>query len=453
MRCGWIRAPGGEHPTAVRHLGGPPLPSDNGSVPTLPADLRLGSLRVETPVVLAPMAGITNAAYRRLCAEQGAGLYVSEMITSRGLVEGDEVTRKMLTFDDLETVRSVQLYGTDPVYIGKAVEILCADHGVAHVDLNFGCPVPKVTRKGGGGALPWKRGLLAEILEHAVAAATPYDVPVTMKTRKGLDDDHLTYLDAGRIAQESGVAAIALHGRTVQQAYSGEADWDAIAALVDHVDLPVLGNGDIWEAADAVRMVEQTGAAGVVVGRGCLGRPWLFRDLAAAFHGEDVATLPMLGEVKAMMRRHAELLSEHMGEERGCKEFRKHIAWYLKGFPAGGELRHQLALVDSLATLDALLAGLDDAAPFPERELGTPRGRQGARGRRSCSPTGGWTTPTGAARTCARTSTRPPGADPALPERRHGSVTGEPEHAGIYRGRLGQAEFPVLHSMIASTWA
>jgi len=344
----------------------------------LPDSLTLGSLHVDTPVVLAPMAGITNAAYRRLCAEQGAGLYVCEMITSRGLVEGDETTKKMLVFDDLETVRSVQLYGTDPVYIGKAVEILCADHGVAHVDLNFGCPVPKVTRKGGGGALPWKRGLLGEILEHAVAAAMPYDVPVTMKTRKGLDDDHLTYLDAGRIAQESGVAAIALHGRTVQQAYSGEADWDAIGALVDHVDIPVLGNGDIWEAGDALRMVEQTGAAGVVVGRGCLGRPWLFRDLAAAFHGEDVATLPTLGEVKAMMRRHAELLSEHMGEERGCKEFRKHITWYLKGFPAGGELRHRLALVDSLASLEALLEDLDDAAPFPERELGTPRGRQGA---------------------------------------------------------------------------
>src|SRR5918993_278563 len=300
----------------------------------VPTSLALGSLRVDTPVVLAPMAGITNAAYRRLCAEQGAGLYVSEMITSRGLVEGDEVTRKMLTFDDLETVRSVQLYGTDPVYIGKAVEILCAEHGVAHVDLNFGCPVPKVTRKGGGGALPWKRGLLAEVLEHAVAAATPYDVPVTMKTRKGLDDDHLTYLDAGRIAQESGVAAIALHGRTVQQAYSGQADWDAIAALVDHVDIPVLG------------------------------------------------------KVKAMMRRHAELLSEHMGEERGCKEFRKHIAWYLKGFPAGGDLRHQLALVDSLAALDVLLDGLDDSAPFPERELGTPRGRQGAPRKKVVLPEG-----------------------------------------------------------------
>ncbi|SDD67751.1 tRNA dihydrouridine synthase DusB [Nocardioides lianchengensis] len=340
--------------------------------------LTLGSLRVDTPVVLAPMAGITNAAYRRLCAEQGAGLYVCEMITSRGLVEGDQHTKDMLVFDERETVRSVQLYGTDPVYVGKAAEILCAEYGVAHIDLNFGCPVPKVTRKGGGGALPWKRGLLGEILEHAVAAATPYDVPVTMKTRKGIDDDHLTYLDAGRIAQETGCAAIALHGRTVSQAYSGAADWDAIAALVAHVDIPVLGNGDIWEAADALRMVEQTGAAGVVVGRGCLGRPWLFRDLAAAFAGEQVATLPTLGEVTAMMRRHAELLCQHMGEERGCKEFRKHVSWYLKGFAAGGEIRRSLGLVDSLAALDALLADLDPDESFPVSELGTPRGRQGS---------------------------------------------------------------------------
>ncbi len=329
-------------------------------------------------MVLAPMAGITNAAYRRLCAEQGAGLYVCEMITSRGLVEGDAVTRSMLVFDDAESVRSVQLYGTDPVYVGKAAEILCADYGVRHIDLNFGCPVPKVTRKGGGGALPWKRGLLAEILTAAVAAAAPYDVPVTMKTRKGLDEDHLTFLDAGRIAQETGCAAIALHGRTVAQSYSGTADWEAIGALVDAVEIPVLGNGDIWEAADALRMVEQTGVAGVVVGRGCLGRPWLFRDLAAAFAGEPVATLPRLGEVAATMRRHAELLSEHMGEERGCKEFRKHVSWYLKGFRAGGTLRHSLALVDSLAALDRLLAELDPDEPFPVQELGTPRGRQGS---------------------------------------------------------------------------
>ncbi|MGZ4444643.1 MAG: tRNA dihydrouridine synthase DusB [Nocardioidaceae bacterium] len=344
----------------------------------LPQELVLGNLRVGPPVVLAPMAGITNAAYRRLCREQGAGLYVCEMITSRGLVERDAVTLSMLVFDELEDVRSVQLYGTDPVYVGKAAEILCAEYGVAHIDLNFGCPVPKVTRKGGGGALPWKRRLLGEILTAAVRAAEPYRVPVTMKTRKGIDEEHLTFLDAGRIAQESGAAAIALHGRTVSQAYSGAADWDAIGELAAAVDIPVLGNGDIWEAADALRMVRATGAAGVVVGRGCLGRPWLFRDLAAAFAGEQVATLPTLGEVAAMMRRHAELLCQHMGEERGCKEFRKHIAWYLKGFRAGGELRNSLALVSSLAALDELLARLDPAEPFPVQELGTPRGRQGS---------------------------------------------------------------------------
>jgi nifR3 family TIM-barrel protein len=362
--------------------------------------LRLGPLDVPVPVVLAPMAGITNAAYRRLCAEQGAGLYVCEMITSRGLVERDPTTLTMLVFDELESTRSVQLYGTDPAYVGKATEILCAEYGVHHVDLNFGCPVPKVTRKGGGGALPWKRGLLAEILRAAVAAAEPYGVPVTMKTRKGLDDEHLTYLDAGRIAQDSGVVAIALHGRTVAQSYSGRADWDSIARLAEHVDIPVLGNGDIWEAADALRMVEQTGAAGVVVGRGCLGRPWLFRDLAAAFSGPPVVAevaeplrpsrshLPTLGEVRAMMRRHAELLSEHMGEERGCKEFRKHVSWYLKGFRAGGRLRHSLALVDSLAALDVLLDELDPDEPFPVSELGAPRGRQGSPRERVVVPEG-----------------------------------------------------------------
>jgi len=346
--------------------------------------LRLGNLEITTPVVLAPMAGVTNAAFRRLCLEgmreQGAdGLFVCEMITSRGLVEGDQHTKDMLFFDELETRRSVQLYGTDPVYVGKATEILCAEYGVAHVDLNFGCPVPKVTRKGGGGVLPWKRTLLGEILTAAVKAAEPFGVPVTMKTRKGIDDDHLTFLDAGRIAAESGVAAIALHGRTVSQAYSGVADWESIAELKAAVGgIPVLGNGDIWEAADALRMVEETGVDGVVIGRGCLGRPWLFRDLAAAFAGETVATLPTLGEVGSMMRRHAELLCHHMGEERGCKEIRKHVTWYLKGFRAGGDMRRDLGLVKTLADLDALLAQLDPSEPFPASELGAPRGRQGA---------------------------------------------------------------------------
>ncbi|KAA1420437.1 tRNA dihydrouridine synthase DusB [Mumia zhuanghuii] len=346
---------------------------------TAPArPLRLGSLEVATPVVLAPMAGVTNAAFRQLCAEQGAGLYVCEMITSRGIVEGDPISLRMLSFAEAETVRSVQLYGIDPVYIGKAVRILCDEYGVGHVDLNFGCPVPKITRKGGGAALPWKATLLGEILTEAVSAAKPYDVPVTMKTRKGIDDDHLTYLDAGRIAQDAGCAAIALHGRTAAQHYSGTADWDSIATLKQAVDIPVLGNGDIWEASDAIAMVEKTGVDGVVVGRGCLGRPWLFRDLAAAFAGDDAIALPTLGEVAGWMRRHVELLAADMGEERGCIEFRKHVAWYLKGFRAGGRMRHALATISSLADLDTLLADLDHDEPYPVGELGTPRGRQGS---------------------------------------------------------------------------
>lgn len=352
--------------------------------------LTLGAVRVSSPVVLAPMAGITNAAFRTLCREQGAGLYVCEMITSRGLVEGDATTAKMLVFDESEEIRSVQLYGTDPAYVGKATEILCADHGVDHVDLNFGCPVPKVTRKGGGAALPWKRNLLGEILTAAVGAADRYGVPVTMKTRIGIDDDHRTYVDAGRIAEECGAAAIALHGRTAVQGYSGTADWAVIGDLVDRVSIPVLGNGDIWEAEDALRMVAETGAAGVVVGRGCLGRPWLFGDLAAAFEAGDAAgtRLPSLGEVRTMMRRHAELLCRHMGEERGCKEFRKHVAWYLKGFRAGGDLRHRMALISTLADLDALLAELDPDEPFPRAVLGAPRGRQGGPRKRVVLPEG-----------------------------------------------------------------
>lgn len=343
----------------------------------LSAPSRSGAVVVDTPVVLAPMAGITNPAYRQLCAEQGAGLYVCEMITSRGLVVGDPKTRAMLGFAANESVRSVQLYGVDAQTVARATEVLCTEYAVQHVDLNFGCPVPKVTRKGGGGVLPWKRDRLRQILEAAVQSADRFGVPVTMKTRLGIDDDHLTYLDAGRIAEQAGCAAIALHGRTVAQAYSGKADWDAIARLVEHVQIPVLGNGDIWEAPDAIAMMRHTGAAGVVVGRGCLGRPWLFRDLADAFAGRASQALPSLGEVSQVVRRHAELLAAVMGERHGLTDLRKHMAWYFKGFPVGGELRHQLAMISTFDELDALLAQLDDTAPYPEGELGRPRGRQG----------------------------------------------------------------------------
>lgn len=343
------------------------------------------------PIVLAPMAGVTTAAYRQLCREQAelgaagarpAGLFVCEMITSRAVVERVPRTLAMVTFDTGDPVRSVQLYGVDPQTMAGAVRILCGELGVTHVDLNFGCPVPKVTRRGGGGVLPWKRDRLAAILRAAVRAAEPYQVPVTIKTRMGIDDQHLTYLDAGRIAEDCGVAAITLHARTVQQAYGGHAAWDAIATLVGHVRIPVLGNGDVWEAPDAVRMMRQTGCAAVVVGRGCLGRPWLFRDLAAAFSGGEVTTLPTLGEVCQTVRRHAELLAAQFGQQSGLTDLRKHLAWYFKGFPIGGETRRALGRVSTRAELDELLAPLDPATPFPVTELGVPRGRQGTpRGR------------------------------------------------------------------------
>ena len=343
-----------------------------------PQALRLRSLQVDPPVVLAPMAGVTNAAFRQLCREQGAGLYVCEMITSRGIVERDPKTLSMLRFDPGETIRSVQLYGVDPVYVAEAVRVLIGEYDVAHVDLNFGCPVPKVTRKGGGAALPYKRGLLAQILDAAVRAAEPHDVPVTMKTRIGIDPDHETHLDAGRIAADVGCAAIALHARTADQHYSGHARWDEIAALKQAVDIPVLGNGDIWEASDALRMMAQTGCDGVVVGRGCLGRPWLFRDLAAAFAGLPSPPLPTLGDVADMVARHGRLLADLMGEDRGMRDLRKHMAWYLKGFVVGQHVRAALGLVSTRDELDALLAELDRDQTFPAGELGRPRGRQGS---------------------------------------------------------------------------
>ncbi len=358
------------------------------------AALRLGApsrpdaVVSSTPVVLAPMAGITNVAYRQLCREQGAGLYVCEMITSRGVCERNPRTFDMLGFDPGETTRSVQLYGVEAPVMARAAAILCEEFRIDHIDLNFGCPVPKVTRRGGGGVLPWKLDRMEAILRATVRAADAYGVPVTVKTRLGIDDDHLTFLDTGRIAEDAGVAAIALHARTVRQAYAGEAAWERIAELVAAVDIPVLGNGDIWEASDAVAMVDQTGCAGVVVGRGCLGRPWLFRDLADAFAGLPGRSLPTLGEVAAMVRRHAVLLSGLHGERWGLTDLRKHMAWYFKGFGIGGEVRRRLGLVSTLAELDAQLERLDPGVPYPAAELGLPRGRQGTPRERVILPYG-----------------------------------------------------------------
>lgn len=362
------------------------------TAPTVPAlrPLTIGRHEVWPPVVLAPMAGITNVGFRQLCREQGGGIYVCEMITTVALVERNPKTLRMIAFGDDERPRSLQLYGTDPEITAAAVRIVVEKDLADHIDLNFGCPVPKVTRRGGGSALPWRRRLFARLVRAAVDAASPAGVPVTVKMRKGIDDDHLTYVEAGLAAQDAGVAAVALHGRTAAQRYSGTADWDAIATLKQALDVPVLGNGDIWEADDALRMVAHTGVDGVVVGRGCLGRPWLFADLEAAFDGRSERRLPTLGEVARTMRRHAELLVDQFtagsrtparGERDGCTDFRKHVAWYLKGFPVGSELRRELAMIESLAQLDDLLGKLDPTEPFPVATLGQPRGRTNSPGK------------------------------------------------------------------------
>ncbi len=356
--------------------------------------LQIGRHTIGSPVVLAPMAGITNRAFRRLCRQSGnegqpiesdsaasgsSSLYVSEMITSRALVERTPVSMRLIEHDADEQPRSIQLYGVDPATVGAAVKMLVSEDRADHIDLNFGCPVPKVTRKGGGAALPWKLDLFRSIVQSAVKEAAPAEVPVTVKMRIGIDSDHVTYLEAGRIAEEEGVAAVALHARTAAQAYSGTADWSKITSLKQTVtSIPVLGNGDIWSAEDAVRMVRETGCDGVVVGRGCLGRPWLFTDLAAAFAGSNERVEPTLREVCDTLRLHAAYLADFYADEpQACRDIRKHISWYFKGFAVGGTLRHQLGLIDSLDSLDRLIDTLDLDQRWPGDAEGS-RGRTGS---------------------------------------------------------------------------
>lgn len=347
--------------------------------------MRIGPIALASPVVLAPMAGVTNVAFRTLCRELEkekagtvSGLYVCEMVTARALVERHPVAIHMTTFAPDESPRSLQLYTVDPATTYTAARMI-ADEGLAdHIDMNFGCPVPKITRRGGGAALPYKRRLFGRIVAAAVRATEGAGIPVTVKFRIGVDAEHHTHLDAGRIAEAEGAAAVALHARTAAQRYSGTADWEQIAALKQHVrTIPVLGNGDIYGASDALAMMASTGCDGVVIGRGCLGRPWLFAELSAAFTGSAPPSPPRLGEVADIVRRHGRLLAAHFGEDKGMRDIRKHVAWYLHGFPAGSELRRALAMVKTLVELDALLGRLDRTAPFPEA-AGGPRGRQGS---------------------------------------------------------------------------
>src|SRR6186713_598159 len=331
------------------------------------------SLVVSPPVVLAPMAGVTNYPFRKLCQSYGAGLYVSEMITARPLVEGNQETLRIADFGPEESPRSLQLYGVDPYYVGEATKRLVGEGRVDHIDMNFGCPVRKVTSKGGGAAIPAKPRLLAKIVRAAVQNAG--GVPVTLKFRIGIDDSLITYLDAGKVAEAEGCHAVGLHARTAAQLYDGCADWNAIATLKQTLSIPVLGNGDIWEGHDALRMMRSTNCDGVIVGRGCLGRPWLFRDLADLFDGREPQNPPNLGQIRAVMLDHAIRLAEWIGEGPAMRAFRKHATWYTKGFRGSAALRQRLMRVTSLAELRAELADLPAAEPFPPDSMRVPRGK------------------------------------------------------------------------------
>ncbi|MGB0114694.1 MAG: tRNA dihydrouridine synthase DusB [Ilumatobacteraceae bacterium] len=325
---------------------------------------QIGQFELSAPVVLAPMAGVTNAPFRTMCRRFAPGLvYVNEMAMATPVVHGNAKTDRMISFAPDEQPRSQQLYGSDPEIMGQAVHKLCDAGRVDHIDINFGCPAAKVTRRGGGAAVPARPELLRAILRAAVSNAAPYGVPVTAKFRMGLFDDWLTHIRTGQVCAEEGVASIALHARTVQQHYSGEARWDAIGELKNAVgSIPVLGNGDIWEASDAVEMMAATGCDGVVIGRGCLGRPWLFSDLVEALAGRPVPPSRTLGEVCEVMVEHARLLVEHMGEDHAMRDFRKHTGWYMSGYPVGPEVRRRFSMVTSLMELEDIVGGLDPTA-------------------------------------------------------------------------------------------
>ena len=352
--------------------------STTGLLKPLTLPIPSGAIEINPPVVLAPMAGITNAAFRLLCREQGAGLFVSEMVTARALIERNEETLRMITPGKGEFPRSIQLYAVDPRVAGLAVQMLGRENLADHIDMNFGCPVPKVTRKGGGAALPYKRNLFKEIVSSVVKNAAEFNIPVTVKMRIGIDDDHKTFIDAGKSAAQLGVSWVALHARTAAQMYSGNARWAAIGELVaalEPYDVPVLGNGDIWSGADGLRMVKETGCAGVVVGRGCLGRPWLFAELVAAFEGKPQPQAPTLRNVANIMVRHGQLLSEYFDDEyRAARDMRKHMAWYLKGFRVGSEIRSQLGMIDDFHQMQGLLDQIEEQ-PYPHDVGEAPRGR------------------------------------------------------------------------------
>ena len=317
--------------------------------------LQIGNVTLKNNLILGPMAGVTDLPFRLLCAEQGAGLLCMEMVSAKAILYNNKNTKAMLTIDEREHPVSLQLFGSDPQIMGDIAKRL-EDEGVAFdiLDINMGCPVPKVVNNGEGSAL-MKNPLLAGQIIEAMAKATSR--PVTVKIRKGFDEAHVNAPELAHIAQESGAAAVAVHGRTREQYYSGKADWSVICKVKETVTIPVIGNGDILTAADAIRMREETGCDGFMIARGAQGNPWIFKQILHEWETGEPMEKPSPEEMAAMMLRHARMQIELKGEYVGIREMRKHAAWYTAGYHGASHLRRSLSEVESYEQLEELMGG------------------------------------------------------------------------------------------------
>ena len=314
-------------------------------------ELQIGNVKLENDLILGPMAGVTDLPFRLLCKEQGAGLLCMEMVSAKGIMYNNKNTKFLLTIDERERPVSLQLFGSDADIISeqaKRIEELPFDI----LDINMGCPVPKIVNNGDGSALMKNPLLAGEIIEKTARAIQK---PVTVKIRKGFDEEHINAVEMAHIAQESGAAAIAVHGRTREQYYSGKADWEIIRKVKEAVKIPVIGNGDVWTPQDAIDMRKQTGCDGVMIGRGAQGNPWIFKQILHYMQTGETLARPTQHEVKEMMLRHARMQVEYKGGAIGIREMRKHVAWYTAGFPHSAKLRAAINQVESLQALEQML--------------------------------------------------------------------------------------------------
>ena len=316
--------------------------------------LKIGDVSLKNNLILAPMAGVTDLPFRLLCKEQGAGLLCMEMVSAKAIYFNNKNTEELLTIDDREPPVSLQLFGSDPDIISEMAKKI-ENRPFSILDINMGCPVPKVAGNGEGSALMKNPKLVEEIVSKTAKAIKK---PVTVKIRKGFDDEHINAVEIARIAESAGAAAVAVHGRTREQYYSGKADWDIIRQVKEAVKIPVIGNGDVTSPEAARQLMETTGCNGIMIGRGAQGNPWIFRQILHWMETGEEESKPDLEEVKAMILRHARMLVEYKGAYTGIREMRKHVAWYTAGYPNSAKLRARVNEIESLEALEHLIQGL-----------------------------------------------------------------------------------------------